>query len=75
MPKKQCELTPYRKAWLYFKSTKDFVASSNPETLGIDAKNRPYLENRIELAFAAGWNSKASSILEALDAHLKKEEI
>lgn len=59
--------TPYSRAWKTFKESDDFEDAVDFHSLdGAIDENQKYLENRLRVAFDAGWNLKTSSILEAI---------
>lgn len=50
-------MTAFKKAWGNFKESDEYHDGTDPTTIGAPSKQRVYLENRINRAFAAGWNA------------------
>jgi hypothetical protein len=50
--------TDYAKAWREWSDSPEGMAARNGDTLQIPLRHFQYLENRINLAFAAGWNAR-----------------
>lgn len=59
--------TPYSRAWNEFFQSDEFRQCADLSAFGVDEKQRRYIENRLRIAFDAGYNSKTSSILEVLN--------
>lgn len=47
--------TPYKQAIDAYIESDDWMTSSDPATLRAPQEMRVYLENRLKIAFAAGW--------------------
>lgn len=50
-------MTEFKKAMDVWRGTYDWVTGSDPTTIGATEAQRQYLENRMTLAFTAGWNA------------------
>jgi hypothetical protein len=50
-------MTSFKKAVDAWRATYDWIVGSDPATIGAAEKHRQYLENRLTLAFTAGWNA------------------
>lgn len=50
-------MTSFKKAWDAFSESDEFHESTDPLSIGAPGHQRVYLENRINRAFAAGWNA------------------
>jgi hypothetical protein len=47
--------------------TTEFDQCVDLAAFGVSREQRPYIENRLRIAFDAAWNAKTSSILEVLN--------
>lgn len=50
-------MTAFKKALDNFKESDEYHEGTDPLTIGAPGRQRMYLENRINRAFAAGWNA------------------
>lgn len=51
-------MTPFKRAMDNFKESDEWHESTDPTTLGATERQRVYLENRLQRAFACGWNAR-----------------
>lgn len=58
--------TPYARAWREWQDSPEGQRTLESDGIGVSLKNHKYYMNRINLAFAAGWNAK--------DAHSAPEQ-
>ena len=50
-------MTPFKKAIDIWREQYDWITGTDPTTIGAGESQRQYLENRLTLAFTAGWNA------------------
>lgn len=64
--------TEYSKAWRKFTQTAEFRTAVDPQTIGAEPKQQRFIENRLRIAFDAGWNAKVSSLLVVINDWAKR---